>query len=60
MVNVVGLAFILLHAVTWFSLTPQAMALQLRGRRVPGWLIIGVQYAGLTVVTAFVWWLVLR
>ncbi len=58
--NVVGFAFILLHAVTWFSLTPQAMALQVRGRPVPGWLIIGVQYVGLTVVTAFVWWLVLR
>jgi fumarate reductase subunit C len=59
-INVVGFAFILLHAVTWFSLTPQALALQVRGRRVPGWLIIGVQYVGLAVVTAFVWWLVLR
>ncbi len=59
-INVVGFAFILLHAVTWFSLTPQAMALQVRGRPVPGWLIIGVQYVGLTVVTSFVWWLVLR
>lgn len=59
-INVVGFAFIVLHAVTWFSLTPQAMALQVRGRPVPGWLIIGAQYVGLAVVTAFVWWLVLR
>ena len=59
-INVVGFAFIVLHAVTWFSLTPQALVLQVRGRRVPGWLIIGVQYVGLAVVTAFVWWLVLR
>src|SRR6185503_15007178 len=59
-INVVGFAFIVLHAVTWFSLTPQAMALQVRGRPVPGWLIIGVQYVGLAVVSAFVWWLVLR
>ena len=59
-INVVGFAFIVLHAVTWFSLTPQAMALQLRGRPVPGWLIIGVQSVGLAVVSAFVWWLVLR
>ena len=58
--NVVAFAFIVLHTVTWFSLTPQAMALQVRGRPVPGWLIIGVQYVALTVVTAFVWWLVLR
>ena len=59
-INVVGFAFIVLHAVTWFSLTPQAMALQVRGRPVPAWLIIGAQYAGLAVVSAFVWWLVTR
>ena len=59
-VNVVAFAFIVLHAVTWFSLTPQAMALQVRGRPVPAWLIIGAQYAGLAVVSAFVWWLVTR
>ena len=59
-INVVGFAFIVLHAVTWFSLTPQAMALQIGGRPVPPWLIIGAQYAGLAVVSAFVWWLVTR
>jgi fumarate reductase subunit C len=58
-VNVVGFGFVLLHAVTWVSLTPQALALQVRGRTVPGWMVIGAQYAGLAVVTAFVWWLVL-
>jgi fumarate reductase subunit C len=59
-INVVGFAFIVLHAVTWFSLTPQAMALRVRGWSVPGWLIIGVQYAVLAIVSAFVWWWVLR
>ena len=59
-INVVGLVFIMLHAVTWFSLTPQAMALQVNGKPVPAWLIIGAQYAGLAVVSAFVWWLVTR
>jgi len=59
-VNVVGFAFIVLHAVTWFSLTPQAMALQVRGRRVPAPLVIGAQYAGLAVVSAVIWWLVTR
>ena len=59
-VNVVAFAFIALHTVTWFSLTPQAMALQVRGRSVPGSLIIGGQYAGLAVVSAFVYWLVTR
>jgi fumarate reductase subunit C len=59
-VNVVAFAFIALHTVTWFSLTPQAMALRFRGRSVPGSLIIGAQYAGLATASAFVCWLVIR
>ena len=57
-INVVAFAFIVLHTVTWFSLTPQAMDLRVGGRPVPGWQIIAGQYAGLAVVSAFVWWLV--
>ena len=57
-INVVAFAFIVVHTVTWFSLTPQAMVLRVGGRTVPGWVIIGVQYVGLAVVSAFVWWLV--
>jgi len=56
--NVVAFGFVLLHTVTWFSLTPQAMVVSLRGRRVPAAAIIGAQYAGLAVVSAFVFWLV--
>ncbi len=56
--NVVAFCFLVLHAVTWFSLTPQAMALRVRGRPVPGALVIGAQYAGLAVVSAFIYWLV--
>ena len=59
-VNVVAFAFIVLHTVTWFGVTPQAMALRVRGRPVPAPLVIGAQYAGLAVVSAVVWWLVTR
>jgi fumarate reductase subunit C len=59
-VNVVAFGFVLLHTVTWFSLTPQAMVVSLRGRRVPAAAIIGAQYAGLLVVSAIVFWLVTR
>src|SRR3954468_17515101 len=31
--NVVALAFVLLHTVTWFALTPQAMDVRLDGRK---------------------------
>ena len=57
--NVIALAFVVLHTVTWFSLTPQAMAPRVRGRRVPPAAIIGAQYVGLAVISAFVVWVVL-
>ena len=34
-INVVALAFLILHTVTWFALTPQAMVVRVGGRRVP-------------------------
>lgn len=58
--NVVAFAFLVLHTITWFSLTPQAMVLDVGGRRVPPAAIIGAQYVGLGIVSAFVYWLVTR
>lgn len=58
LVNTVATAFLALHVVTWFSLTPKAMALQLGGWRVPAAVVIGAQYALLLAVSAFVYWLV--
>jgi fumarate reductase subunit C len=57
-VNVVALAFLLLHTVTWFNLTPQAMPVRVRGRRLPPVAIVAAQWAGFLVVSAFVVWLV--
>jgi fumarate reductase subunit C len=57
-VNAVAFAFVLLHTATWFLLTPQAMVVAVRGHRVPAFAIIGAQYVGLAVVSAFVFWLV--
>ena len=59
-VNVVAFLFVVLHAITWFNLTPQAMDLRLGGRPVPSIAVIAAQWAGLAVVSAFVAWLVLR
>ena len=58
--NVVALAFVLLHTVTWFSLTPQAMSVRVMDRTVPSFHIIAGQYTGLVVVSVFVFWLVTR
>lgn len=58
--NVVAFGFVVLHTVTWFGVTPQAMDLRLRGRKVPKSVILGAQYVALAVVSAFVFWLVAR
>lgn len=59
-VNVVAFIFVVLHSVTWFSLTPKAMDVRLGGRPVPASVVIASQYVGLVVVSAFVVWLVSR
>src|SRR5262245_19699499 len=57
-VNVVALAFVLLHAVTFANLTPRAMVVRLRGRRVPSRAVLASVYVGWLVVTVFLAWLV--
>jgi fumarate reductase subunit C len=57
-VNLVALLFIAFHAVTWFSLAPQAMVVRLRGRRVPRrWIVASIHF-GWIAVSALVIWLV--
>jgi fumarate reductase subunit C len=57
--NLVSLFFVVLHAVTWFNLAPQAMVLRLRGKRVPGSWIAASNYAAWALVSALLAWLVL-
>jgi fumarate reductase subunit C len=58
--NVIALLFLALHVVTWFNLTPQAMAVRMGSRPAPAALVIASQYAGLAVTSVLVVWLVLR
>jgi fumarate reductase subunit C len=51
-INIVALAFLILHTVTWFALTPQAMVVRVGGRRVPA--VKEVQVAGRWVPAATV------
>jgi fumarate reductase subunit C len=57
-VNVVALAFVLLHAVTFANLTPRAMVVRVRGRRMPSRAVLAGVYLGWFVVTVFLAWLV--
>lgn len=58
--NVVSLAFVLLHVVTWFGLAPKAMVVRLRGRPVPSRVILAAHYLLWVLLSAVVAWVVLR
>ena len=49
--NFVCFAFVILHAITWFNLAPQAMVVKVAGKRVPGFLIAGSNYGAWVVVS---------
>jgi fumarate reductase subunit C len=57
--NVITLAFVVFHAITWFNLAPQAMVVRLRGKQVPRSWVAGVHYAGWALVSALAAWLIL-
>ena len=58
--NVVALAFVVFHAITWFNLAPQAMVVRIRGKRVPRSAIAGAHYAAWALLSALAAWLILR
>jgi fumarate reductase subunit C len=57
--NIVALAFVILHAVTWFNLAPKALAVRLRGRRVAPRTVAAGHFGAWLVATAVVAWIVL-
>ncbi|CRZ18665.1 fumarate reductase subunit C [Mycolicibacterium neworleansense] len=57
--NLVTLAFLLLHTITWFSLAPRAMVVHLRGRRVPAGAVLAGHYLAWLAVSAVIAWVVL-
>jgi fumarate reductase subunit C len=57
-VNVIALLFVVLHAVTWFRLAPQALVVRLRGRPVPPRLVVAANYALWALVSVTAWWVV--
>lgn len=58
--DTVAFLFVLFHAITWFNLTPKAMVVRVRGKRVPDWVIIGSNYAAWLVVSVAVAVVILR
>lgn len=58
--NTVSFFFVLFHAVTWFSLAPKAMAVRLRGKRLPSVAIAAPNYVAWVAISAAVAWFLLR
>ncbi|MCI0420362.1 MAG: fumarate reductase subunit C [Acidobacteria bacterium] len=58
--NGVSLLFVLYHTITWFNLAPSAMAVRVRGKRVPDVLIAAPNYVAWVAVTAAVAWFLLH
>ena len=59
-INIVSLCFIALHAITWFNLAPRAIAIRMRGKRLPDLLVAAPNYALWLVVSVVVAWFILR
>ena len=57
--NVVSLFFVLFHTITWFNLTPSAMAVRVRGKRVPDLLVAAPNYVAWLTISALITWLIL-
>jgi fumarate reductase subunit C len=55
-----ALAFALLHTITWFHLTPQAMPVRRGEERVPASLIILPNYLAWLAVSVALVWIVVR
>jgi len=58
--DAVAFLFVLFHAITWLNLTPKAMVMRLRGKRVPDWVILSSNYAAWLVLSGAVAFMQLR
>jgi len=56
----VAFLFILFHSITWFNLAPKAVVVRLKGKRVPDWVVVGLNYAAWLVLSGAVAFIVLR
>jgi fumarate reductase subunit C len=57
--NIVALAFVLLHAITWFTLAPKAIVVRAAGRRVSPRSVAAAHFTAWAIASAVVAWIVL-
>ena len=59
-VDTVAFIFVLFHAITWFNLTPTAMVVRVRGKRVPDKIVAGSNYVVWVLLSGIVAWIFTR
>jgi fumarate reductase subunit C len=57
---VISFFFVVFHTITWFNLSPAAMAVRVRGKRIPDFWVAASNYAIWVVASAAVAWVILR
>jgi len=60
LISLISLFFVLFHTITWFNLTPRAMAVKVAGKRIPEWLVAAPNYLIWIVVSGAISLLILR
>ena len=58
--DTVALLFVLFHTITWFNLTPTAIVVRVKGKRVPDRIVAGSNYVVWVVLSAIVAWIFTR
>jgi fumarate reductase subunit C len=58
--DAVALVFVLFHTITWFNLTPTAMVVRMKGKRVPDRIVAGSNYVVWVLVSGIVAWILTR
>ena len=58
--DVIAFFFVLFHSFTWFNLTPKAMVVRVRGKRVRDSVVIAANYLAWAVISITLAWILLR
>ena len=58
--DAVALLFVLFHTITWFNLTPTAMVVRVKGKRVPDRIVAGSNYVVWVLLSGVVAWIFTR
>jgi fumarate reductase subunit C len=58
--NVISFCFVVFHSITWFNLSARAMSIRVGGKKVPGFMISGPNFAVWLLISVVIAWLVLR